>query len=170
MHERSAILKGITDEAERLHREIAGCAFRPVYTPSVPEEILNGEDGESLFLQKLEEILPREIENGSSLCGIQRDDIRFFIDDNEAKVYASQGQQRTVVLCMKLALTEYIKQKRDEYPVLLLDDIMSELDENHRTYLAAKIRDKQVLITCTDKTAADGARFIRVTNGSAECL
>lgn len=51
---------------------------------------------------------------------------------------------------MKLAETEYIKQQKNEYPVLLLDDIMSELDITRRTYLAEKIREKQVLITCTD--------------------
>ena len=168
MRERSMFLSGITAEAERVHREIAQCGFRPVYSPSVDEQILKNNNPADGFMQRLEELLPREIENGSSLCGIQRDDIRFFIDDNEAKIYASQGQQRTIVLCMKLALTEYIKQKRDEYPVLLLDDIMSELDEKRRAYLAAKIRDKQVLITCTDRTAAEGAKYIFVRGGRAE--
>ena len=71
-------------------------------------------------------------------------------------------------MCLKLALTEYIKAKRDEYPVLLFDDIMSELDEKHRSYLAEKIRDKQVLLTCTDKEETGAAAFIHISNGRAE--
>lgn len=167
MHERSLFLKGITDYAARLHKQIADCELELEYAPSISGEILGQANPSDGFLARLEDIAPREIEQGSSLEGIQRDDVRFFVDGAEAKVFASQGQQRTVVLCLKLALTEYIKNKRDEYPVLLLDDIMSELDEKHREYLAAKIKDKQVLITCTDRTAAEGARYIRVKDGRA---
>ena len=121
-----------------------------------------------LILKKFEEVKAREIENGSALYGIQRDDLRFYIAENDAKAYASQGQQRTIVLCLKLALCEYVKRKRDEYPVLLFDDIMSELDEKHRQYLADKIRDKQVLLTCTDREESKAARVIKVTNGKTE--
>lgn len=168
MKERANFIEGISNEAARIHSEIAGCSLLPVYTPSLDKEILTAHNPEDMYLQKIEQHKAREIENGSSLFGIQRDDVRFFIDDNEAKIYASQGQQRTIVLCLKLAQTEYIRAKRDEYPVLLLDDIMSELDEKHREYLAAKIKDKQVLITCTDKSAALSARYIHVHDGSAK--
>ena len=72
------------------------------------------------------------------------------INSNEAKIFGSQGQQRTCVLSLKIAETEYIKTIKDEYPVLLLDDIMSELDINRRKYLWECITDKQVIMTCTD--------------------
>lgn len=169
MRERSAFLKGIAAAAMPVHNEIAGCGLVLEYAPSIDEEILSGENAESRFMARLEEVKEREIENGSSLYGIQRDEIKFFVGGNEAKIYASQGQQRTIVLCLKLALTEYIKAKRDEYPVLLFDDIMSELDEKHRSYLAEKIRDKQVLLTCTDKEETGAAAFIHISNGRAEC-
>ena len=63
---------------------------------------------------------------------------------------SSQGQQRTSALSMKIAQADYIHHIKSEYPILLLDDIMSELDINRRMYLSQKIRDKQVLITSTD--------------------
>ena len=165
MKERQSFLMGILEAAKTVHREIAGCELDIKYQPGIDYEILNSENPEELFFKKLESATQREIDNGSSLYGIGRDDILFFIDNNEAKLYASQGQQRTIVLCLKLALTEYIRKKRDEYPVLLFDDIMSELDEKHRRYLAEKIRDKQVLLTCTDREESDAVRFIKVNGG-----
>ncbi len=167
MRERRTFIENIKKWAKDIHSEISQSALRVNYTPSIDEEILDGKNPELEFLKKLEEAKQREIEYGSALYGIQRDEIRFFIDENEAKLFASQGQQRTIVLCMKLALTEYIRARRDEYPVLLFDDIMSELDEKHRTYLAEKIRDKQVLLTCTDREESDALRVIKVENGRA---
>ena len=84
-------------------------------------------------------------------------------------MYASQGQQRTAALSMKIAQSEYIKQIKGEYPVLLLDDIMSELDINRRMYLAEHIRDKQVLITSTDTDLADrdtDTKLFRIQSGT----
>ncbi len=167
MKERKAFIEGIKNWAKEFHREIAQSELEVSYSPSIDEQILLEDNPELAFLQRLEEAKLREIENGSALYGIQRDEIRFSIDQNEAKLFASQGQQRTIVLCMKLALTEYIKERRDEYPVLLFDDIMSELDEKHRSYLCDKIRDKQVLLTCTDREQTKAARVIKVTHGKA---
>ncbi len=168
MKERRAFIDGIKAWAKQTHREIGRSELEISYSPSMDEEILNSAKPELEFLKKLEEVKTREIENGAALYGIQRDEVRFFIDGNEAKLFASQGQQRTIVLCMKLALTEYIKSRRDEYPVLLFDDIMSELDEQHRAYLADKIRDKQVLLTCTDREESRAARIIKIENGKAK--
>ncbi len=167
MKERKTFIDGIKKWAKQTHFEIGKSELDIIYNPSIDIEVLESANPELTFLQKLDSFKQREMEYGSALYGIQRDEIRFFIDSNEAKLFASQGQQRTVVLCMKLALTEYIRARRDEYPVLLFDDIMSELDENHRSYLSGKIRDKQVLLTCTDKENSDVARIIKVANGRA---
>lgn len=168
MKERRNFIEGIKSDAAAIHSDIARAKLLVKYAPSFDVGLLDSENPEQEFLSQLEAVKQREIENGSALYGIQRDEIRFFIDDNEAKIYASQGQQRTIVLCMKLALTEYIKRRRDEYPVLLFDDIMSELDEYHRQYLAERIKDKQVLLTCTDREETKAARLIKVENGTAE--
>ena len=135
-----------------------------LYTPSIDCDIIDEES----FYKKLESVKDREIENASSLYGIQRDDIKLFINGNEVRIFASQGQQRTAVLSLKMAQMEHIKETRDEYPVLLLDDIMSELDITRRTYLANRIKGKQVIITCTDSDMADtdeGTGLFKVENG-----
>lgn len=160
VRERRSFLAGLSAAAAPVHDEIAGVGLAAWYSPSI-----DAEDADE-FYARLCDAQRREIENGSSLFGVQRDDISFSVGENDARTYASQGQQRTAVLCMKLGLCEYIKEKRGEYPVLLFDDIMSELDEKHRLYLADKIRDKQVLLTCTDKEGS-AARYIRVEGGHA---
>lgn len=134
-------------EAKNVHSEITSEKFNLEYLPNIA---CDAEDIYEEFFKKLESAQTREIDTGLSQYGTQRDDLRITINGREARTYGSQGQQRTCVLTMKLAETEYIKQQKNEYPVLLLDDIMSELDITRRTYLAEKIREKQVLITCTD--------------------
>lgn len=111
----------------------------------------------------------REIEFASAQVGIQRDDLSIFVNGREARLYGSQGQQRTAALSMKIAQADYIENSKNEYPVLLLDDIMSELDAHRREYLAKKIRGKQVLITSTDtdlKYSTDNTRLIHIRGGA----
>ena len=73
----------------------------------------------------------------------------FYIDDIEVRKYGSQGQQRTAALSLKLAEIEIVKQRIKDTPILLLDDVMSELDENRRDYLLHSINNIQTIITCT---------------------
>lgn len=137
------------------------------YMPSINCDTSENNTTE-IFYNKLEQNQTREIENGSSLLGIQRDDLKIKISEKEARLYGSQGQQRTAVLSLKLAQTEYINEERGEYPVLLLDDIMSELDINRRQFLSGRIKDKQVLITTTDAEGADvnqATKYYRISNG-----
>lgn len=164
MEFRKSFTEEIARFAKEIHHNISGENLDLVYTPSVECDIISKET----FLAKLESGAAREIENGSSLYGIQRDDLKFFIDGREVRTYASQGQQRTVILSLKMAQMENINFVRGEYPVLLLDDIMSELDVSRRRFLTEKIKDKQVMITCTDIEAADKAlrtKTFRVESG-----
>lgn len=146
MKYRADFIDRLNSFASKIHKEICGENLNLLYTPSVDCDIMDKEN----FYNKLSQVSAREIENGAGLYGIQRDEIRFFIDGREIKTYASQGQQRTAVLSLKMAQMELIFDLRSEYPVLLLDDIMSELDFGRRAYLAGKIKDKQVILTCTD--------------------
>lgn len=146
MKYRADFTRKLNEFASQIHKEICGENLNLLYTPSVDCDIIDKDN----FYTKLCSVSQREIENGSSLYGIQRDELRFFIDDKEIKNYASQGQQRTAVLSLKMAQMELICDIRGEYPVLLLDDIMSELDSCRRAYLAGKIKEKQVILTCTD--------------------
>ncbi len=85
----------------------------------------------------------------STQVGPHRDDICFYINDIDVRKYGSQGQQRTAALSLKLAEIELVKKIIHDSPVLLLDDVMSELDSNRKHYLLDSIRDIQTIITCT---------------------
>jgi len=85
------------------------------------------------------------------LIGPHRDDLQIFLNDKPARLFASQGQQRSLVLSLKLAELELIRQEKGEYPILLLDDVLSELDKFRRDYLIKFIESSsiQTLITMT---------------------
>ena len=91
-----------------------------------------------------------DIMRGSTKIGPQHDDLEFYINDLDAKMYASQGQQRSLALSLKLSEIELIKSRYGEFPVLLLDDVLSELDKDRQNYLLNNIDDIQVFITCAD--------------------
>ena len=110
-----------------------------------------------------------EIERGQSLTGPHRDDIEFLINGKNVKLFGSQGQQRSCILCVKLAMTEIIKDRTGFYPVLLLDDILSELDKKRQSYLTEKIKGKQTIITCTGVSGLRKSKrvtFFTVENGN----
>lgn len=103
------------------------------------------------FKRKLEEKKPEEIIRAQSVIGAHRDDISFYINGNDAKKYASQGQQRTVVLALKLAELELIKEKINTNAILLLDDVLAELDDLRQNFLLDAIgSETQTIITSVD--------------------
>lgn len=90
----------------------------------------------------------REIQQGTTLVGPHRDDLQFIVNDKNVQTYGSQGQQRTTALAVKLAEITLMKDETGEYPVLLLDDVLSELDTHRQTHLLKTIQDKvQTFIT-----------------------
>ena len=91
----------------------------------------------------------REWRQKTTLSGPHRDDIRFMINGIDIRTFGSQGQQRTAALSLKLAEIELVKQQVKEPPVLLLDDVLSELDSNRQTYLLDSMNGIQTMITCT---------------------
>lgn len=164
MRARIDFTERINVAAAAIQSEISGEMLSISYLPSIKIEELS-KDAVLDYLTSRER---REIEMASSQYGIQRDDLEIAVNGREARLFASQGQQRTAALSMKIAQAEYIKEIRGEYPVLLLDDIMSELDINRRMYLSERIRDKQVLITSTDTDLIDKAtdtKLFHIENG-----
>lgn len=92
----------------------------------------------------------QEIEQGTTTFGPHRDDLMFFVNDRNVQNYGSQGQQRTTALSLKLAEIELMHEVTGEYPILLLDDVLSELDDSRQTHLLNSIQDKvQTFITTT---------------------
>lgn len=99
---------------------------------------------------KLEEVKQREIDRGITLIGPHRDDLQFFVNDYDVQTYGSQGQQRTTALSLKLAEIELIKQETKETPILLLDDVLSELDDYRQSHLLNTIQGEvQTFVTTT---------------------
>ena len=90
-----------------------------------------------------------DIKNTTTMTGPHRDDFGIFINDSDVRVYGSQGQQRTAALALKLAEIELVKKIINDDPILLLDDVMSELDTRRRDALLNSIKDIQTIITCT---------------------
>ena len=92
----------------------------------------------------------REIDQGTTMYGPQRDDIRFMVNGKNIQAFGSQGQQRTTALSVKLAEIDLMKEQTGEYPLLLLDDVLSELDPVRQTHLLTAIQDKvQTFLTTT---------------------
>lgn len=103
------------------------------------------------FTVSLQQRKSEEIRRAQSCVGPHRDDIAFFINNNEATKFASQGQQRTIVLALKLSELDIITEKTGDEPVLLLDDVLAELDDLRQNYLLKSINDMtQTIITSVD--------------------
>lgn len=138
--------------------------IRLSYLPSIKGDFKNKE----YFMEFLKSNHERDMEKGITLFGPHRDDFEIFMNDISLKKYGSQGQMRSCVLKLKLSECMIIKEKTGEEPILLLDDILSELDENRRKFFLSKIKDKQVIVTCTDKEEffAKDSRIFKVSDGS----
>ena len=117
------------------------------------------------YLSLLKQRRKLDIIKGFTTKGIHRDDFKCFINDKEIEIYGSQGQHRTAILSLKLAELYVIYDEIGEYPILLLDDFMSELDEKRRKSFLSYIKDTQVIITCTDKMELDNIKLFNVING-----
>ncbi len=109
------------------------------------------EDIEKKLLRALENNKYQDMMNKSTSSGPHRDDIEILINGVSARIYGSQGQQRSCVLAMKLAEASLLEQITKKEPIALLDDVMSELDEKRQDYILNHIKNRQVFITCCDK-------------------
>ncbi len=110
----------------------------------------NPSEIENFYADELFNRKERDIRYGKSTSGPHRDDLKFFINGKLVQTAASRGEFRTLLLALKLIEIAYIKEKTEESPVLLLDDVFSELDLNRRKHLLNAISDCQVIITSTD--------------------
>lgn len=108
-------------------------------------------DSKDKYLENIRKSRVMDIKRGYTSVGIHRDDIIIYINHKPVARFGSQGQQRTTILSLKLSELQVVSDEIGEKPILLLDDFMSELDEKRRTVLLEKIKDSQVIITCTDK-------------------
>jgi DNA replication and repair protein RecF len=141
--------------AHNVHGQLTGEVeqLRLRYVPSV--EMDGPADSEAVgeaFTAQLQALRRREIAAGMTLVGPHRDEARFLINGMDCGVYGSRGQQRTAALSLKLAEVDLMRRETGEQPVLLLDDVLSELDEHRRRFLVHTLENgaEQAIITTTD--------------------
>lgn len=137
--------------------------------PGVPCE--SREQMAALLYGKLTENIERETAVGTTLWGPHKDDIHITINGRDARLFASQGQQRSVALAMKLAEGEISHRLTGEYPVFLLDDVFSELDGIRRAYIMEKLSGRQIIVTSCEPSvipnlsAGNEISFLEVSGG-----
>lgn len=139
---RKAFVEELNDIMEGIHRSITGDReqIKLVYEPSVQS---------SVFLEELTNARERDIRFKMTSLGPHRDDLCVKVNEIDIRKYGSQGQQRTAALSLKLSEIYMVKKIIKDMPVLLLDDVLSELDSNRQNYLLNSIRQVQTMITCT---------------------
>lgn len=166
-------VKEIERLASRIHHEltrgteILRLAYEPAYDPLpkpdgqlglkldtvIDRSLIELDEIQEGFLARLKEIRGEEIARGVTTIGPHRDDLRFIINKADVSDYGSRGQMRTTLLALKLAEVEWMKERTGEYPVILLDEVMAELDTSRRADLLKYVgEDRQVLFTTTDLT------------------
>ena len=146
------ILSDISDGKEKIEL---------IYKSDIKENICSRKQAEEEYRKIFTSELDRERIVGSSLYGIQRDDLIININGMSAKNFASQGQQRSIVLALKLGEGEVNRDICGEYPVFLFDDVLSELDDKRKNFVLLGVSDKQIIITSceSDSTDIDGKKI-----------
>lgn len=142
INQRKKFVRDISEIASVIHNKITGGreCLEIIYKPSVnPDEL------EKKIIKNTE----KDIFYGTTNAGPHKDDLSFIINGYDVRDYGSQGQQRCSALSSKLAEIEIIKKEKNTEPVLLLDDVLSELDQKRQSFLLESIKDIQVIITCT---------------------
>ena len=139
----SELYTDLTNGAEKLSMQYQSSAFK---SDSISFENIN--ELYKKYLAELEKHLTAELKLHYTLTGVHRDDVNFFINGMAAREFASQGQIRSIALALKLSEAEIIRRKNKTDPVIILDDILSELDSVRREYILQHIEKSQVFITC----------------------
>lgn len=134
-------------------------------------DYVTGTEGREILYSQIWHNRDRDIYSGYATLGPHRDDLDFYINGRDARKYGSQGQQRTIALSLKLAEIRIARQMLDEAPVLLLDDVLSELDLDRQRFLVSEIDDVQLFITSAELndeviSALRGGTLFRIEDGT----
>ena len=168
---RKEFVEMLSSEAGEIMHKISGGreALKIEYKTTC--DFVTGPEGREILFSQIFHNRDRDIYNGYASIGPHRDDIEFYINGKDARKYGSQGQQRTIALSLKLAEIRIARQMLDEPPVLLLDDVLSELDLDRQKFLVSEIDDVQLFITSAelnDEVIRDlrGGTLFRIEDGS----
>lgn len=149
--------------------------FEIAYASTVFEDVKKITSYEDLFLEEYKSALSKSFEEdlkqGFTTVGIHRDDLILEIDKKDVRAFGSQGQQRSSVIALKMGEAKLLKLATNEEPIILLDDVMSELDESRQDYILNHVKNMQVFITCCDISNTlklKKGRVFRIENGKVK--
>jgi len=180
--QRDHMVAALEHLAQAIHDEVSSDQgkLRLAYLRSIDKERGKGdsriEEIAEVFARSLQAARKKEIAQGMSLVGPHRDDLRFLTNGTDLGVFGSRGQQRTAALSLKLAEAKFMLSKNEEHPILLLDDVLSELDGQRRRHLLSSVTSyQQVLMTTTsldhfEPDFLEQAVLFRVNQGRVEPL
>ena len=168
---RKEFVEMLSSEAGEIMHKISGDREDLKIEYKTTCDFVTGPEGREILFSQIYHNRDRDIYNGYASIGPHRDDIEFYINGKDARKYGSQGQQRTIALSLKLAEIRIARQMLDEPPVLLLDDVLSELDLDRQKFLVSEIDDVQLFITSAelnDEVIRDlrGGTLFRIEEGS----
>ena len=163
---RTDFIKEVNELIHDIHYHLSGEKEELIiqYEPNVTEDI---------FEETLKKNQYQEIKQRMTLTGPHRDDLNFVVNGTDIRKFGSQGQQRTAALSLKLAEIELVKKTVKDYPVLLLDDVLSELDSKRQEHLLSEINHIQTMITCTGLDEFVSSKFqmdkiFKIVEGTVE--
>ena len=160
-------IKKLNEIAKKHYKNLSGDDLNITYLSTVPVFVDEEELMEN-YLRILKESLPKDLEKRYTTIGPHRDDLDFKINKFSSKSYGSQGEQRSIVLSLKLAEADLIRDLYKTKPLLLLDDVFSEIDSKRSRYLLHSLKDLQTFITTTEADEflkSVDANFYRVSQG-----
>lgn len=172
---RKKFISLLNEKCSSIYKNITGLdGFHLVYESNIEVDTLDQKKIQENFKQKMKKLFSSELKFKASLVGPHRDDIIFYLNEQNLKLYGSQGQQRIAVLAVKLAEIEIFKNYTNTTPILLLDDIFSELDNRKKNNLLKYIKNSmQTIITTTElssinKKIIDKAKLIEIEDGKVK--
>ena len=156
----------LNEAAGKFHTAISGDKEKLFL--SYENSLEGGDDIEERLLKAIKNSREKDKELGFCTVGPHRDDIKIELNGKDSRKFASQGQQRTIALAMKLGEVVIFKNEIGETPVLLLDDVLSELDESRQELLLKLTSGFQTVITCTEYDLKTPAAMYKINDGSAK--
>jgi DNA replication and repair protein RecF len=173
IHYRAYFVKKLGEYAPGIHADFSSGreqleldyeTVKTVTDPLAPAQVIYGQ-----LCDHMAQHRQAEIDSKSCLSGPHKDDLTVSINGRSVRTYGSQGQTRTAALSLELAQREIFFENDGEYPVLLLDDVLSELDPRRQEFVLNRIRGGQVFITCCERerlSALEAGKILRIENGA----
>lgn len=167
--ERKSFIKKAEVHSSKIMKEISSGKeeLRLIFKSDIEEELSEKEEVKEKYKRIFIDQYTKEISAGTTLYGPHRDDMEIILNGKSARNFASQGQQRSIVLSLKLAEGEINRELFGEYPVFLFDDVLSELDDERRKYILSGKGEKQIIISSCEgeENLGYADRIIRVKSG-----